>query len=315
MNRRSAFTLVELLVVIAIIGVLVALLLPAVQAARESARRTQCNNQMRQIGLAYHNRESTHGAFSPAFVGESAANQGKAAGWGPFILGYIEQEPLASRYDFKYGYYPASADPAVVAIQMQNQEVVATPISVFACPSTPTYDRNYTYNFSYPGYPTISWKGWNADYGPVRGVYDETRAYVGMPTGVDLTGALKADVPTRIADILDGTSHTILIAEIAGRRQVWRRNQRAVGVETSYGGGWGDSTAGAMRLNASTTDGTTWPGPCVVNCTNYYAFYAFHPGGANLAMCDGSVRFAPATMSALVGVSLVSRANGEVVAE
>src|SRR5262245_28423941 len=120
---RPGFTLVELLVVIAIIGVLVALLLPAVQAARESARRTQCSSQMKQIGLGYHNRESTYGAFSPAFIGEATANQAKPVGWGPFILGYIEQDALASKYDLNQGYFPASANPTIVAAQMQNQSV------------------------------------------------------------------------------------------------------------------------------------------------------------------------------------------------
>lgn len=315
MRRTRGFTLVELLVVIAIIGVLVALLLPAVQAAREAARRAQCSNNLKQIGLAYHNRESTFKEFSPSFVGEAPANQGKACGWGPFILSFIEQGVLADQYNTNYAYYPSSADPAVLAIQMANQNVVKQPIPSFACPSTPTSERLYTYSFSYPGYPTISWQGWNADYGPIRGVYDETRAYVGMPSGTNLTGALQADKGTSIAAITDGTSNTVLIAEIAGRRQVYRKRIPITGVETSYGGGWGDSTAGAMRLNTSTADGTMWPGPCAVNCTNYYAFYAFHPGGAQAVYCDGSVRFINSSISAFTGVAIVSRQNAEIVTD
>src|SRR5438105_1065208 len=102
-GKKHAFTLVELLVVIAIIGVLVALLLPAIQAARESARRAQCKNNLKQIGLALHNHESARRAFPPGYISNSATKNGPGTGpgwgWGAYILPYLEESSL--QIDFK----------------------------------------------------------------------------------------------------------------------------------------------------------------------------------------------------------------------
>ncbi|MCA9233777.1 MAG: DUF1559 domain-containing protein, partial [Planctomycetales bacterium] len=121
MRTRTAFTLVELLVVIAIIGILVGLLLPAVQAAREAARRLQCQNNLKQQGLAFLNFESAQKALPPR-----RSTQVPRQGWGPYLLAYLEQKPLGDAYDLKQNFYAP-----------QNQPLIKVPLSVFLCPSTP----------------------------------------------------------------------------------------------------------------------------------------------------------------------------------
>src|SRR5438874_1179879 len=127
---RSGFTLVELLVVIAIIGVLLALLLPAVQMARESARRMSCQNNLRQLGLALHNFHDAYGGFPPARVNATATS----CSWPPFILPYIEQTNLFERYRFDLRWDDASTN---------DNGVIQTTIKTFMCPSCPyrKYDR------------------------------------------------------------------------------------------------------------------------------------------------------------------------------
>src|SRR5688500_11330903 len=132
---RRAFTLVELLVVIAIIGILVALLLPAVQAARESARRMQCSNNLKQLGLAFHNYHDNYKQFPMAwFITGTTPWNSKA--WGVSLLPFIEQQPLHDQYDSKR-----------LANFGNNPTVIRTPIAVFICPSVPGgIARRYTIN-------------------------------------------------------------------------------------------------------------------------------------------------------------------------
>ena len=131
-SRKRAFTLVELLVVIAIIGILIALLLPAVQAAREAARRAQCSNNLRQLGLAMHNYHSTLNCFPPGFM--ALDHQGQVAGgwaWGVFLMPYIEQSPLQDDLSVtKYTLSEVISDPVLLPMLQMK-------LSVFTCPSSP----------------------------------------------------------------------------------------------------------------------------------------------------------------------------------
>src|SRR5262249_10471108 len=119
-TRRRAFTLIELIIVIAIVVILIGLLLPAVQRVRESANRASCKNNLKQFGLAYRNYESTRGAFPPLAITDPA----RPTGWGVFILAYLDQEPLAGRYNFAAPFY----DPT-------NQSVIRTRLKISQCPS------------------------------------------------------------------------------------------------------------------------------------------------------------------------------------
>jgi prepilin-type N-terminal cleavage/methylation domain-containing protein len=305
-QRRSAFTLIELLVVIAIIAILIGLLVPAVQKVREAAARSQCQNNLKQIGLAYHNYESTNHVFPPYAINDPF----KPAGWGTFLLPYIEQDNLSKLYNFNAPFFYSNP-----AFGIDNQSVVNTPIPIFRCPMAPRRDA-YTYTFNYPGYPAITWQAWPADYSPIDAVSGSLNSYLGLGyNSTQLQGALQADVGTPILGITDGTSRTILIAEIAGKNEVYRTGPQDAGQKLSgfYGGegGWGDATSGSSGLYGSSGDGVITPGSCGINCSNEYGLFGFHTGGARAVFADGSVHFLPAATDIHVLVALVTRMGGE----
>jgi len=302
-QRQSAFTLVEVLVVIAVIGVLIALLLPAVQMARESARRTACVNKLRQITLACHQHQDTYNVFPPVWVQSPfTVPQGQVieggAGLYAFLLPYLEREDLARQYRWDKG-----------AQRLENQPVATTQLPVVQCPSaepnrwvTAVEDPQ---NYSYGG------KGACGDYTGVREI-DSSLVELGI---VDLAacyqGVLARDHLTRLAEITDGASQTLLITECAGRPKLWRAGKLVPEIY-AQGGPWisGTTTFG----KGSSPDGTKQPGPCAINCSNDREVYSFHPGGANTVFVDGSVHFLPASIEIRVFARLVTRAGGESVA-
>jgi prepilin-type processing-associated H-X9-DG protein len=299
--------LVELLVVIAIIAVLIGLLLPAVQAARESARRAHCINNLKQISLAAHQHHDTYGVFPPGWVQAPATvPQGKIIegghGYLPFLLPYLEQQALAQIYHWD----KRCQGP-------DNQPVATTQLKVLQCPSAEP-DRWVTAaedpkNFDYGG------RGACGDYAGVRdidpslvelGLVDRPAKYEGVLTASQVT----AHYLTRLADITDGASHTLLVTECAGRPELWRAGQLVPGIYAP-GGVW---VAGTLILfQGSAPDGATMPGPCAINCTNDREPYSFHVGGVNAVFVDGSVHFLNADIDIRIFASLVTRAGEEVV--
>ncbi|MCI0360921.1 MAG: DUF1559 domain-containing protein [Planctomycetaceae bacterium] len=302
LQRRSGFTLVEVLVTIAIIGVLVALLLPAVQAAREAARRMQCANHLKQIGLACHQHHDTYGVFPPGRVDAPfTVPQGEIIQGGhsffPFLLPFVEQEPLARIYRWD----KRSQGP-------ENQLVASTQLKVLQCPSAEP-DRWATavedpMNFSYGG------KGACGDYGAVREI-DTRLVDLGLVDRADnYAGILTRNRLTRFAEITDGASQTFLVIEYAGRPQLWHARRPVSGTYVS-GAAW---VGGPLTLGqGSSHDGATQPGSCALNCTNNREVYSFHPGGASAALADGSVHFLTANIDIRNFARLVTRAGGEVV--
>ena len=299
--RRTALTLIELLVVIAIIGVLIALLLPAVQMAREAARRTSCSNNLKQITLACHKHHDTYGKFPPVWVQSPfTVPQGKVvqggAGLFAFLLPYIEREDLALLYHWD----KRAQGP-------ENQPVAIMQLNLLQCPSAES-DRWVTIvedpaNYNYGG------KGACGDYTGVMeidtrlvdlGLVDQTTNYQGV---------LAHNYLTRLADITDGTSQTLLLTECAGRPKLWRAGRAISGIYAP-GGAWisGTTTFG----QGSTPDGTAQPGPCAINCSNNREVYSFHSGGANAAFADGSIHFLQAGIDIRIFARLVTRAGGEV---
>jgi len=313
-RRPLGFTLVELLVVIAIIGILVALLLPAVQAARESARRTQCANNMKQLGLAFHNFE---GARSELPLGYTVpAVHGAQNNWMPFILPYVEQTAIGDNYNFKVDWW---RDP--------NRPLVANHLAVMKCASTPDPKRMQDKPETTPPNKT----GASGDYFVTAGVHLNINqvlpATQQVNTASDLRGVIcwytATNTQNRLADVIDGTSNTIMLGECAGREDVYRGRTKTPVNFTSTpkvrarGGAWA-TTDNAYEIGNRVAFDAAFgpiPGPLSINNSNEWGhcFYSFHPAGANFVYADGSVRHHARTINLYVLAGLVTRAGGETV--
>jgi prepilin-type N-terminal cleavage/methylation domain-containing protein/prepilin-type processing-associated H-X9-DG protein len=312
-KTRRGFTLVELLVVIAIIAVLIGLLLPAVQKVREAANRMACANNLKNLGLALHNYHGDHDKFPPGAVGPLGPSFPQFAGLkhhalGAYLLPYLEQQALAGQYRWDVSWF----DPP-------NQPVVNAQLKSWQCPSA---QANRIQDGSLPTVappPGVPFDGTAtcADYAGM-GVIDAQLARIGLIDSAGgprdrsghYEGAFSINCSTRLADIRDGTSHTILIAECAGRPALWRGRKQVPNVWLT-GGPW--ASRNLLWGRGATPDGTDFYGPCAVNCTNDREVYSFHAGGANVVLADGSVRFLKADIGIRVFARLVTRAGGEVV--
>ena len=301
---RAAFTLIELLVVIAIIAILIGLLVPAVQKVRDAAARTQCQNNLKQIGLALHNYHDTHKTF-PANVRPSAVSTVRIR-WQTYLLPFIEQQGLFNNYNQTVNWH----EPA-------NLPVTSTKVAIYQCPAAPLPER-------LDGAPDNGWVGIVAvsDYASIYGV-DQRLISLGI-AGTFGDGLVSKTSKIRFADVSDGLSNTIHVTESAGRPDLYRRG-KLVQKNAVNGGGW-CRPASEIWLSGSSADGT--PGPCAVNCTNgedkgttyphpYYGVdgtgqaYGFHASGVNALFGDGSVRFINQSVPINVFAAVVTRAGGE----
>ncbi len=285
-RARRGFTLVELLVVIAIIGVLVALLLPAVQAAREAARRMQCTNNLKQIALATHNYSDTHGAFPSGWVYSGVANS-EVWGWSALLLPYLEQGALHDQLRVTQG------NLATNLVSANWQPVAAgleTIIPAFICPSDSGYqgrgqihnDRRYNGG---AGFAAHNYLPGVSNYMGVAG------HNVNRLNDLTNTGIFYGNSSVAFRDVLDGTSNTFLVGE---RDTRYCRSGSWIGVRNTNGGGTrgifvvsGHSRA---KLNESVLAWDADPEGCG------QGFSSLHPGGAMFARCDGSVTFVAETI-------------------
>jgi len=345
-GRLAGFTLIELLVVIAIIAVLIALLLPAVQAAREAARRTQCVNNMKQIGLAIANYESAVGCIVPGYISycssgncnsataatlppQSAVpgynpdphslDSGPGWGWLAMLLPFAEQSTLYAAMNVNLPTWAAD-----------NGTVVITQINIFLCPSannpTPTCPMvdanlnllpvanqyfaraNYQYNM-----------GWNDT--------SMTPAYVNYDDPVlGDNGPLYRNSRVRYAGVTDGLSNTVFASE----KTPYLADSSWVGIIPGYRhfaynafaslgtGGLGVNYDYPGAILASHSGPSLYEDPVVIHPPNSPLghtdeFYSLHPGGANVLMGDSSVRFIKQSINLLAWQALSSRSNGEVI--
>jgi len=334
-RRRSGFTLVELLVVIAIIGVMVGLLLPAVQAAREAARRMSCSNNLKQLGLALHNYHDTYNSFAPGYVlqdqnadGTLQYNgAGSSWGWGAQILPFVEQSALFDQ--LRVGAVPltqALQTPALLAIMQQ-------PVAAFRCPSDTAPVTNTGHQLLAGGtnnpVAVSNYIGNNTSHkwhsgGRLTGYSVGEQGGWAAPAAAQApSGIFWRQSRVRMRDITDGTSNTIAFGERA-----WQQNN-PVGTPFNCNAGVVFGTShnneqltirqnlgtGAVAINAAS-------GQCI------YGYSSRHPGGSQFALCDGSVRLISEsidhviTPDAATGIfngstfeSLLNRADGRVIGE
>ncbi len=301
-RRVSAgFTLIELLVVIAIIAVLIALLLPAVQQAREAARRSQCKNNLKQLGLAMHNYEETAKMFATTTIDPQAWRHSMLSR----LLPNIDQKALAKLYNYGTHWHAT-----------QNTQVVQTSLAAFICPSTPDGTRRDI--SALPGaaaaplpvptdFPAATPRAC-ADYTEVVAIGNPA-ALLGFglidaqTNASPLAGCGPNFARCRITEYRDGTSNTMLIVEDAGRPATYRLGKQinAAGVTD---GGWMDHDQRFTLHGSNKTTGVVTSPPataadaaCAVNCTNENEIFSFHSGGAQILMADGSVRFLNQTVA------------------
>ncbi|WP_337176116.1 DUF1559 domain-containing protein [Paludisphaera sp.] len=310
-NTRRGFTLIELLVVIAIIAVLIALLLPAVQAAREAARRMQCVNNLKQIGLAVHNYGDVVGSLPP---GTSGCCNGT---WQAFILPYLEQTALANSYNFMNPRY----------VHPDNTTVTRSFINALLCPSVGLQHKPVSGALgAFTG--QLSAHNYVANFGATdidqQDVLGDSR-FAGAPFGfiAPYSNANHVASPNKgrlvtIATITDGTSNTMLASELI----IIPRENELRGMTW-----WADSTSFTAYLapNSPIPDMMYSDRACVPTiarptpCANatagplYLAARSLHSGGVNAAMADGSVRFMKNSISLPIWRALSTTQGGEVI--
>jgi prepilin-type N-terminal cleavage/methylation domain-containing protein len=330
MRRCNAFTLIELLVVIAIIGVLIALLLPAIQAAREAARRASCVNNLKQLALAVHAYHDARKILPPLYTPGTSAKSSNNFGldthsWRTLALRYIEEEPLLKQIDF--------GNPATHA---DNQHAINRTISMFNCPSTPRSERTarglWHGRSQFDEALTAATADYNGSAGYIEAGlasrqlicnpsitihYWERKVHAGA-WGEVVYGEAVWHQPTvrqvSFKQIADGLSHTALVLERAGLPdQHYEGDAKVDPHDPPEYRTWGNvglwAISGQDRFNHIYHQ----TGVGMVNADNLLGLYAFHPGGAHIALADSAVQYLADSTDAEVVMALVSRDGGEVV--
>jgi prepilin-type N-terminal cleavage/methylation domain-containing protein/prepilin-type processing-associated H-X9-DG protein len=335
--RRRGFTLIELLVVIAIIAVLIGLLLPAVQKVREASARTKCTNNLKQIGLALHNYHDRNLMFPPGYIDGNTDptstpdnDVGPGWGWGTLILPDLEQTNLYNQINFNQGVGLGS-----------NAQPCQTQLPIYQCPSDP-YQQPFTVwptNVVVASGNYVGCNGWVECFANAGGLYlpasDGGAAEDGdqgvSPTGLGGNGVFYRNSQTRIAQIKDGTSNTILVGErcaahapvtwtgavTGGRSPSWMCTTPWTTPYTPQAQA-PDTGNGTAYDNADYNEALVLGHGNLTHLPNadkpFFdpdVFWSMHPSGANFLFCDGSVHFLSSAINPVTYQSLCTIAGGE----
>ena len=335
-NRQCGFTLIELLVVIAIIAILIALLLPAVQQAREAARRTQCKNNLKQIGLALHNYHDTHGVFPPAWIpavrvnyfgcGDVVTSRCGSWAWSTFILPQIDQSPIYNALNVSVETVPplpveqdaSSADLDILLPAYTCPSSVASDITKWGATNTYPYDDGYRRS-DYPVVLSIN-SGQN--------ISDTKTA---TTDGSPMKAMFEIISSTRMRDVTDGTTNTLMVGErrVPPKRPTGWNPQQSGGIWICAATGPNEfpyrnpSVGGVTHLarnNIYSSGGSyDWERRTPLPINSFYndriGFGSMHSGGAQFCLADGSVRFLSENIDQILYENLSTMQDGEVVGE
>ncbi|HVX11605.1 MAG TPA: DUF1559 domain-containing protein [Pirellulales bacterium] len=316
---RDRLRPIDLLVVVTCLFLLFATLAPRILAARADSRETQCQDHLRDLGGAFQKYADSHRGFPPRRAG---FNDGHPyGGWGCFILSYIEQADVPKDYDLKRDFF----DP-------QNKSITERAIPSMLCPDSPPdrfveiQSQASTKSLNADKDTVFTCKAGVSDFISSNGVLMARNGYGinALPGGNRIGNERQAmtdnaDLP--LSTITDGLSGTLLLIEQAGRPAVWRNRVKKdgagqFGVSPNARGawaGWGSIAFGAANAETGETPGRGDGTDCSVNCNNWFGIYGFHDGGANVLLCDGTVRFVSTKLDPLTFAYLTIRDDAHII--
>lgn len=312
-TAHRGFSLVELLVVIAIIGILLALILPAVQAAREAARRTTCSNHVKQLMLGFHGHLEAKEAFPPARI----ILTGQQHGWIVDLLPYMGGSGIYSIYRRDRNFFAT-----------ENAAVAKMPLAFTLCPSVPGSVSDRVYPLTAASGMPYSTQGAAADYSVVHFLDGVTANAAGLSCSPNCNttavgpgelapvlyiGAGEENQMHPTGRITDGLSNTVLICEQAGRPDHYVHGIRQPNTTNLLYPAWWMAWTSYRSFSFQGYDASgLQPGAaCAVNCNNSQGISSLHPGGAMVSYCDGSVHFMAENVSTRIVFELLSRGGGE----
>jgi prepilin-type N-terminal cleavage/methylation domain-containing protein/prepilin-type processing-associated H-X9-DG protein len=314
-NHRSGFTLVELLVVIAIIGILIALLLPAVQAAREAARRMQCSNNLKQIGLAIHNYESAQKCMPVCwtyYLGYPS-DPAKRRSWTVMLLPYLEQSAIYNNMDLSKTALDSSTNTGTNP-PVSNLSLIQQNLELVLCPSDGKA-RTPLARTDAAGGIVLALTSYAANVGDHFNDHDEGNGYPPRYGNGSYDASTSRGVISRygysatFAEITDGLSNTFAVGEVVPAWCVWEDWGHQSFATTAFpinhhNADFAKNTNSSLGYDYSPSDHNN----CIL-------FRSMHPGGCHFAFCDGSVHFVSETVDMKTYRAMASRGGGEVLGQ